>query len=370
MVKDMKKILLVVIFAVLIFPLGCFKVFAYSDSQTEDLASKAEANEISNEFLDKEELSGDKNINIFQKVVDITLSALSKNGSGILRSFGSILGVLVLCCVMGAMKFGESPVLDTAGSFISVLVLSGVTYSVLYNLFIFVIAALENLNVAISALAPTMGALYAFGGCSATGAASAASLSLFLSVLSVVCTKIVLPLTRVSFALSLSGALPNSINLSSVTNLIKNCGTILLTFIFSMLAFVSVIQTSVASAGDTFVTRSVKFASGTFVPIIGNMLGEASRTVISSVSLIKGTVGAAGTVIILSAVLPAVVVVALYKLALLVCGIIAKALGCNSESTLLYDLCGILNLLLALVIGAGAVALIAMAVFLKARCEI
>ena len=232
----MKKILIVAIIAALILPLCSFEAFAYSDPQTEDLASKAEADEISNEFLDKDELSGDKNLNIFQKVLEITLSALSKNGSGILRSFGSILGVLVLCCVMGAMKFGESPVMDAAGSFISVLALSGVTYSVLYNLFIFTIAAMENLNIAISALAPTMGALYAFGGCSATGAASAATLSLFLSVLSVVCTKIILPLTRVSFALSLSGALPNSINLSSVTNLIKNCGTIILTFVFSLLA--------------------------------------------------------------------------------------------------------------------------------------
>jgi len=366
----MKKILCVIILFLLLAPLGIFKAAAYSDAETESLAQAAGADKIENELLSEDELSGNKNINIFQKVIDIIILSFTKNGGSVLRAFGSILGVLVLCCIMRAMKFGESPVLDSAGAYISVLALSGVTYSVLYNLFVLVIASMESLNVAISALVPTMSALYIFGGCSATGAASASSLTLFLSVLSVICTKVILPLTRVSFALSLSGALPNSINLSSVTNLIKNCGTILLTFIFSLLGFVMFIQTSVAAAGDTFVTRSVKFASGAFVPIIGNMLGEASRTVIASVSLIKGTVGAAGTVIILSAVLPTAIVVILHKLALLVCGIIAKALGCDSESTLLYDLGGILNILLAVVIGAGAVALIAMAVFLKARCDI
>ncbi len=365
----MKKILCVIIFVVFLLPVGVCPALAYSDSETESLAEAAGADEISNELLDKDELSGDKNINLFEKVAHIVVMTFNQNGNYVLRSFGSILGVLVLCCIMRAMKFGESPVLDNAGAYISVLALSGVTYSVIYNLFVLTIASMESLNLAVSALVPTMGALYVFGGCSATGAASASALSLFLSVLSIICTKVILPFTRVSFALSLSGALPNSVNLTAVTNLIKNCGTMLLTFIFSMLGFVMVIQTSVAAASDTFVTRSVKFASGTFVPIIGNMLGEASRTVIASVSLIKGTVGASGTVIILSAVLPTIITVTLHKLALLVCGIIAKSLGCENESTLLYDLGGILNILLALVIGAGTVALIAMAVFLKARCD-
>ncbi len=368
----MKKILYVIILIFLLFPIfsmGVINVYAYSDPETESIAEMAGADRIEPKLFSDDELSGDKNINVFQKVFDIVLSSFKENGSQVLRSFGGILGVLVLCCIMNAMKFGDSPALDSVGSYISVLVLSGVTYSVIYKVFVLVIAAMESLTVAVTALVPTMSALYIYGGCSATGAASASSLSLFLSALSLICTKLILPLTRVSFALSLSGALPNSINLSPVTNLIKNCGTIILSFIFSLLGFVTVIQTSVAAASDTFVTRSVKFASGAFVPIIGNMLGEASRTVIASVSLIKGTVGAAGTVIILSTVLPAVILVALYKLVLLVCGIIAKALGCQSESTMLYDLCGILNILLALVIGAGAVALIAMAVFLKARCD-
>ncbi len=367
----MKKIFFALLFVILLLPLGIVDSYAYSDSETEKLAESAGALDISaGDYIEKDELSGDKSINLFQKTLSIITDSVNGNGGIALRSFGSILGVLVLCCIMGAMKFGDNPALDNMGSYISVLVLSGVTYSVLYNLFVFVIASMETLSLWISSFSAVTGALYVMGGTASTGVASASALTLFLSVISIICTKVILPFSKIAFALSLSGALPNSINLSSVTNLIKNCATYLLTFIFSILSFVLVIQTSIASASDSFVTRSVKFASGTFVPIIGNMLGEASRTVLASVSVIKGTVGAVGTVSILSIILPSVITVILHKLALLVCGIIAKALGCEKESLLLYELCGILNILLALVIGAGVVSLLAMAIFIRSRCEI
>jgi hypothetical protein len=70
-------------------------------------------------------------------------------------------------------------------------------------------------------------------------------------------------------------------------------------------------------------------------------------------------------VIILSAVIPPLIVVVMNKLMLLLCGITAKMLGCEREGALLYDLCGVLNVLLALVAGAGAVCIIALAVFMK-----
>ena len=161
------------------------------------------------------------------------------------------------------------------------------------------------------------------------------------------------------------GAIPGSVNLSSVNALVKNTATTVMAFVFTLLGFTLYLQTTVASASDNFVTRSVKFASGVFVPVIGNMLGDASRTVIASVSVIKGSVGTIGMVMILSAVLPPLLIVMLYKLMLLVCSICAKALSCERESALLYDIGSVLGVLMALIAGAGVICIIAMAVFIK-----
>lgn len=364
---DTKKIALVIIIA--LFMLCPVTARAYSDEDTQSMAIDSGANDFQSEYLEKEEISGDKNINIFQKLIDIMSDTLKGNGKTLIKSFGLIMSMLLICCVMNSLKL-ESLAMDTAIGYISVLVLSGVTYSVLYNLFIYVISSMQSLSIVMSSLMPVMASLHAFGGTVTASAASSSALTVFLSALSLICTNVVLPLLRIAFVLCISGAMPGSINLSSVANLVKNTATTLMAFIFTALGFVLYIQTIVAAAGDGFIIRSVRFASGVFVPVIGSMLGEASRTVLASVSMIKGTVGSVGVVLILAAVLPPFIVTILYKLMLLLCAMIAKALGCERESAFLYDLGGILGVLLALTAGAGIVCIIAMAVFIKVGVNI
>ncbi len=360
----MKRLLFV--FLLLLFvPLFALKANAYENSETQSIAEAAGADEIENEYLEQDELSGDKNINIFEKAVVIITDAITDGKNTFLYSFGAILAVVLLAAVMNSLKLSENSTLDPICQYISVLALSGVAYSVFYNLFIYIIASMEALNIAMSSLMPIMASLHVMGGTAGAGAASGAGLTLFLTVLSNICTKVLLPLLRISFALCLVGAVPQSVNLSAVTTLVKNTATTLMAFVFSLLGFTLYLQTSVASAGDTYVTRSVKFASGVFVPVIGGMLGDASRTVIASVSVVKGTVGAAGVVLVLSAVLPPLICVIIHKLLLLACAICARTLGCERESAFLYDLCGITSVLLALTAGAGAVCIIAIAVFIK-----
>ncbi len=360
----MKRFLSFAIALFLFLPLFETSAFAFSESQ-QSLADQAGVGDIQGEYIEEAEVNGEKNINIFQKALQILGDFFTENGTGVFKSFGAILSCLVLCCLLGAMKFGESQALDSACGYASALALAGVSYSVLYNLFVFVIAAMESLSAVMGSLLPVMGSLYVFGGNAATGAASASGFSLFLSLLSVVCTKVLLPLLRLGFVFALAGALPEGANLSSVNNLVRNTATTLMAFLFTLLGFALYLQTSIAAASDSFAARSVKFAGGVFVPVIGGILGDAARSVAASVAVIKGSVGGAGVVLVLSAVLPPVLAVLLYKLVFLCCSAAAKALGCENEARLLQDLSGLLGVLLALVIGAGVVCIIGLAVFIN-----
>lgn len=366
----MKKTL-VALFAIAL-SLAFFSVGAraYSNETEQSIADEAGADKLKNNFLSEDELNGDKTINIFEKAFSIIASSFGENKNTVLRSFGSILAVVILAATVHSLKFGGSEALETATAYVSILVLSGVTYGVLYNLFVIVIASLESLTLSVSTLMPIMAALHAAGGTAVTGAATGAGLTMFLSVISIICGKVLLPLVRIAFALCIVGAIPGSVNLSAVTNLVKNTATTLMAFVFGLLGFTLYLQSTVAAASDSYITRSIRFASGVFVPVIGSMLGDASRTVIASVSVVKGTVGASGVVIILSAVLPPLITIVLHKLLLLTCAIIAKTLSCERESGFLYDMCGIINVLLALVAGAGAVSIIAIAVFVKSGVSV
>ena len=358
-----KRILLAVfVMALMLRPIN---VSAYEDEKTNSMADSVGATEIDSQYLDKDELSGDKNINVFQKLLDIITDSLKDNGWSVVKSFGQVFSAVILCSVMQAMKFGDNNALSGATAYISIILLSGVTYSVLYNLFIFAIAALETLSTTMAAFMPVMASLYAMSGATASAASSASGLAVFLTTLSLICTKVILPLLQISFALCLSGAIPNGINLSSVTTLVKNTATTLMGFAFTLMGFVLYLQTAVAVAGDNFFHRSVRFASGVFIPVIGNMLGEASRTVISSVSVIKSTVGAAGTVVILSLVLPPFLSAVLHRFMLSLAAVLAKSLGCEKEGAFLSELCGVTGVLMALIGGATVVCLIAMATFIR-----
>jgi len=125
------------------------------------------------------------------------------------------------------------------------------------------------------------------------------------------------------------------------------------------------LQTAIAASADNYAYRSVKFASGVFIPVIGNMLGDATRTVFGSIGVIKSVTGAIGITVILSILIPPIVLVILYKFALLGSAIISRVMGCDRESRFLYELNGILNVLMALMVGAGAVLIIAVAIFIK-----
>ena len=350
---------------IIIFLLFPKSVCAYTESQTEYIADTAGTEAIESDYLTEEERNGEKSINIFEKAIAIIIDYLSGSGRGLIRSFGVILAFVLLACLMHLLELSDSDKLSPICRYISLLSLSGVTYSLLYSLFIYVIASMESLNLAVSSLMPIMASLHAMGGTAGAGAASGAGLTLFLTVLSSICTKVLLPLLQVSFAICFVGAVPQGVNLSSVASLVRGTVTTVMACIFSLLGFSLYMQTSVAAAGDSYITRSIKFATGAIVPVIGGMLGEASRTVIASVAVVKGTVGAAGVVIVLSLTLPPIIAVAMHRLMLSLCASCAKALGCEREGGFLQDLSGITAILLALVAGAAAVAIIALAVFIK-----
>ena len=360
----MKKLVFALLLAIFV-PIFAISASAYDSSDAESIAAQAEADKLKSDRLSESELSGDEQINIFEKAYEIFCDSIKSETLPCLRSFGSILATLTLCAVMRLLRFGENDALDTACGYISLLALSGAIYSALYSLYVAVIACMESLTLTLSTLMPIMSSLYVFGGNASVAAANNSALLLFLNIVSLICTKLLLPLLRILFAMCLVGALPTGVNLSSLTAMVKSTATTLLSFVFTMTGFVLYFQTAIAKSADGFALKGLRFASGVFVPVIGNMLGDAASTVIASASVVKGTVGAVGIVLLLSAVLPTLISVMLHRLMLSCASAIAFALSCDVEGRLLDDLNQINGLLFALLLGSFAVSIIAMAIFLS-----
>ncbi len=304
----------------------------------------------------------------FSRVFSVIRESLEKNWKSVLKSIYIMLAIVLLASVFTA--YGGTGTQSSALTYASILALSGCAFSVLSSVFAYAAESIASECRYMTAFLPVAAALYTVGGNIARGVAGSSALLMFLSVTSNFSSSFLFPLMQGGFVLSLASALPFGTSLRSVTNLVKNALTTLLAFVFSIFGMVMYLQTVITAASDSFAFRTVKFASGTFIPVIGNMLGDAARTVASSAAVVRASVGGAGIIALLGVILPSVIYTLLYKLGILLCAMAARALGCENESRLLYDINSILSVLLALQLGIGIMLIIAVALFIRIGVDV
>ncbi len=304
----------------------------------------------------------------FSKVFSVIRESLENFWKTALKSLFLMLSMVLLSSVFN--NYGSGSTLHSALTYASVLAVSGCAFSVLTSVFGYAGESIASLCRYMTAFLPVAAALHTLGGSVASGVAGSSALLLFLSVASGFSSGFLFPLMQGGFVMSLASALPGSGGLKSVTTLAKNALTTLLAFVFSIFGMVMYLQTVITAAADNFAFRTVKFAAGTFIPVIGSMLGDAARTVSSSAGVVRATVGGAGIIALLGLTLPAVIYTLIYKLCFLCCAMAARALGCDNESRLLYDINSVLSVLLALQLGISVMFVIAVALFIRIGVDV
>ncbi|MBQ7048014.1 MAG: hypothetical protein IJN86_03610 [Clostridia bacterium] len=313
-----------------------------------------------------EELGAEKDINFLDKVWEIFTDAYEGAIGGAFKYCGIILGCLILLSLAENLRaLREDKGSGAAMDFVSAVALSAACFPALSMSFEYAKAAVEGLCGFSVSLMPVMGALYSMGGNTAQGVAAVSGFSVFLTVTEVVCAKLLLPVLSVGFAFSLTGLLPGAASLAPLSSFVKNLSCTLIAFTFSLVCFGFYTQTAVTAAADNFAYRSIKFASGSFVPLIGNAVGDSARTVFGAVSVVKSSVGAWGLAVMLAYLLPPVISGFLYKLAFSFCSVSAKLFGLEKAAKFLGELSSLLGISLALLIAAAIVFTVISAVFLK-----
>ena len=298
-------------------------------------------------------------------VFSVIRSAVEKAYKNVLGFLCSLLAAAVLSALTGAVVNTGGPAAGTVYTLASVTAISGVAFAGLRPLFAFVSESLTRLCEYMSAFIPVTASIYAAGGSAFAGIAGSGALILFLTVLQRFSSLALMPLLKTGLALSVAGALPGSVDLRPAAGFFKSLLNTLLAFAFTVFGAVMYFQTVVPAAADSCAFRTVRYAAGAFIPVIGGMIGDAARTVTTAVGTVRAAVGGAGLFAVLSLVLPAVIMTAAYKLCVLAAAAFARMLGLEKESGMLYDINGFLGVLLALAAGAGVIFVLAVALFIR-----
>lgn len=291
-------------------------VFASSVDHTE--IEKQVADSISveqiNQFITKvnQELSGDipllnstgineigtKGLNlnwqtISQRIIDSLFKELTINT----HLLGKLLFLAVLCALLQNLQnsFEKSGISLLAYSvcfiFMAVIVLKA-----FYNAVIVANQTVGYMVGFMEALLPLLISLLAGVG-ALTSAALLTPLMLFvISSVSVVIKDVVLPLLFLTATLECLNFLSDKYRLSNLAGLLKQASMMVLGFMMVLFVGIITIQGAAGSVADGLTLRTAKFATATFVPVVGKVLADTVELVMGASLLIKNAVGIFGVI--------------------------------------------------------------------------
>ena len=285
-----------------------------------------------------------------------------------LSLLAGICGILVLSAVLRALvKNGETAsAIGSALSFCATLSLCLAVFSLMRARFTALASYFAVMKDLGGAMLPLMGALYAMGGNVSSAVANHGVMSVFLSLLEMGLGGTVIPVASICLVLGLLDAVSGQLSLRPLSGLIKRTYTLCFSFLMLLLCGVLGIQTTLAKGSDTLALRTMRFAAGSFLPVVGGSVSEALRTVMGSVQYLRGVVGVGGVLVILYAFLPVFLPVLLNRITLLLCGAAAKLLGCDGEERLLSELASVFGYFMAVI--ASVFVLMIFSLTLFARC--
>ena len=159
---------------------------------------------------------------------------------------------------------------------------------------------IARMDVFASVLLPAMGVLTALSGSISAAAVRQGVTVLFSKGLVTAMDAVLIPLVYAYVVVSCARAAAGNVGLDRLEQGIKSLVTGSLTAL--LVVFVGYLTASGAIAGSVDVSRvkAAKMAISRAVPVVGGILADASETVLAGAGVLKGSVGAAGMLVVLA----------------------------------------------------------------------
>lgn len=157
-----------------------------------------------------------------------------------------------------------------------------------------------KMDVFSSFLLPVMAILTAANGGITTAAVRQGATVFCSKLLVTVMDRLLVPLVYAYVVVSCARAVSGNAGLEKLVQALKNLVTGILTAM--LILFVGYLTASGAIAGSVDISRvkAAKMAISRMIPVVGGILADASETVLAGAGALKGTVGAAGLLVVLA----------------------------------------------------------------------
>ena len=297
-----------------------------------------------------------------EAAADAIFSAFTDNAKPALGSLCLLLGLVFVAALI--KSFSSALTEHTAPADICVsLICSAAVYGSLKFSYEAVSAALSGIGILMDTMSVAMCAMYGLTGNIAAGSSAVSVLMLSLQIMRLISGRILLPLILICFGCSLLNGLGFDAGLSGVSAAVKRAAVFLCTASAVAVCALLSFQTVIARGTDNAALRTVKFASSSFIPVVGSSLSESVSAVSSALSSVKAAAGAGGVISIGVIVIPAALTVMSSKLCMRLSAGLCGMLGMDKLESFFEDSNDILSLLLAVMLTSGVIFSVACALF-------
>lgn len=255
-------------------------------------------------------------------------SVAGENAASPLCSLTACIGIMLLCAVTEGFKVsaGDKKLEIVQNAVGSVCICT----ALIVPLSATVSRAAETLSGAAGFMllyVPILAGLLISSGSQATGGSYYTAMMTAGNAVTLISSKILVPLMNVFLALSVTSSVSPKMKLGSLCDSVYKTGKWILTFVTSIFITVMSLNTIVTSSMDNVSKKALKFSVSSFVPVVGGVLSEAITTFSGSLELLRS--GAGVFVIIASAMilLPALIECILWQMSLFVLNSAAEISG-------------------------------------------
>ena len=297
-------------------------------------------------------------------IASLAASALKAAFAYSVKPLAAVIGVLLLSALLNsagaAAAGGEAVALSSAVS-VTVTIFGAIT-----PLFKLTSDTLSGIGLIMKGILPVMTGIYAMSGNITAASVNSTWLMLLLTFLETLTESLLMPLlcTCTGFiAVTTLSRFTGAPNMSGVSGELKKALTFLLAAAGTVFTTVMAHQTALAKSADSVALRSLKFASGNMIPVIGGALGEAADGYLAGVSLIRSASGTLAAAAVISYVLPALLKIAVLRAGLSAVAAGAEIMGRGKEAAVVREAGEVLGIAVALICTASVLSVIAVGVF-------
>lgn len=264
-----------------------------------------------------------------------------------LQMLMSLLGVIFICALLKALRDGND---GAAGAFNIVCVLAGagVMCGFLGDCIDNAAATLSAVSVFMLTYIPVFAGIIAVSGHAASAVVYNSVVLVAVQLISQLTVTFLVPLSGSILGVSVAGAVNPELNIHKAADAVRKVIVWVMSLLMTIFVGILSVQTFVAASADSVTLRAARFAVSSAVPIVGGAVSEALTTVKGSIGILKSSTGSFGIIAAAVIMLPTLISVISYKLALMLAAAASELFGAEALTPLLKSAENVLTILTAM----------------------